>query len=42
VTRYHLTEAEALERYGASARRVENSREVRQPVGNTSDFLKRS
>jgi hypothetical protein len=39
-TRYRLTEADALRRYGQTAKRVEGSREVRPPLGHTSDWLK--
>jgi hypothetical protein len=42
VTRYRLTEKDALERYGKTASRVEWSLEVRTPLGHTSDWLKRS
>ena len=38
-TRYRLTEVDALDRYGPTAKRVENSREVRRPTGHTSDWL---
>jgi hypothetical protein len=41
-TRYRLRERDALERYGPSAKRVEGSLERRQPLGNTSDWQKRS
>lgn len=41
-TRYRLTAEEAFARFGATANRVEHSREVRTPLGHTSDFLKRS
>ena len=41
-TRYRLTERDALDRYGPSAKRVEGSREIRKPLGHTSDWLKPS
>jgi hypothetical protein len=41
-TRYRLTEADTWRRYGETAKRVEGSREVRTPLGNTSDLLKPS
>jgi Uma2 family endonuclease len=41
-TGYRLTQRDALDRYGPSAKRVEGSREVRTPLGHTSDWLKPS
>jgi hypothetical protein len=35
-TRYRLTEADALRRYGQTAKRVEGSREVRTLLGHTA------
>ena len=42
VTRYRLTEVDARERYGESAKRVEGSLERRVPLGSTSDWQRRS
>ena len=39
-TRYRLTESAAHERLGPTAERLEWSREVRKPLGYTSDFLR--
>jgi len=41
-TRYRLTEAQARERYGESAKPVEGSLERRTPLGSTSDWQKRT
>jgi hypothetical protein len=41
-TGYRLTQRDALDRYGPSAKPVEGSREMRTPLGHTSDWLKPS
>jgi hypothetical protein len=41
-TRYRLTQRDALDRYGPSAKRVQGSRAMRTPLGHTSDWLKPS
>jgi hypothetical protein len=40
VTRWAMTEAEALERY-PGAEKVDGSLEVRTPLGHTSDFIQK-
>ena len=42
-TRYRMTQADALERFGADAVRIDGSLEVRvRKGGHTSDFLRRA
>ena len=40
MTRYHLSEKDALDRYGPDAEKVEWTRFEPRDLGRTSDFMK--